>query len=202
MITMAISVPISFAAASRFVLSQMVIDKETKMKESLKILSLKTGAYALSYFATQAIFSLMTAILITAVYAIQKYIISTMIVPFFIVCILFGFTLIFYSMVLTTMFSDSKLSTQIGSLALIMPMAFFIGIAQNDSRFLYLLYWLPHFPATVLMSQCAGANYGMNYYITWAAVVVLLPVYYGLYLYLDQIVPDTYGISKNCCFCL
>ena len=62
--------PLCFAAASRFILSQVVIEKESKMKETLKILSLKTAAYGLSFFFTQLIFSLMTAVLVTLTFVI------------------------------------------------------------------------------------------------------------------------------------
>ena len=72
--TMALSVPISFTSTCRFILSQVVIDKETKMKESLRILSLKSGAYGLSYFITQSIFTIVTALLMTATFAIEEYI--------------------------------------------------------------------------------------------------------------------------------
>lgn len=37
---------------------------------------------------------------------------------------------------------------------------------------------------------------------TWIAVILSMPAYYGLYVYLDQIIPDTYGIAQSCCFCL
>lgn len=49
---MAIAIPLSYTNATRFILSQMVVEKETKMKESLRILSLRITAYGLSFFFT------------------------------------------------------------------------------------------------------------------------------------------------------
>ena len=71
-ISMSVGVPLCFAVASRFILSQMVIEKESKMKETLKILSLKTGAYGLSFFFTQLLFSLITAIIVTVTFWATK----------------------------------------------------------------------------------------------------------------------------------
>jgi hypothetical protein len=36
----------------------------------------------------------------------------------------------------------------------------------------------------------------------WGALTLNIPFYFLLYLYLDAIIPDTYGIAKPCCFCL
>ena len=52
----AVFIPASFQITSRFILMQMVADKETKMKETLRIMSMKSAAYGLSYFITQFIF--------------------------------------------------------------------------------------------------------------------------------------------------
>jgi hypothetical protein len=40
----------------------MVLDKETKMRETLKIMSMKTAAYGLSYFLSQLVFVVFTTI--------------------------------------------------------------------------------------------------------------------------------------------
>jgi hypothetical protein len=53
---------------------QMVIDKETKMRETLKIMSMRTGAYGLSYFLTQVIFTIFTAIVLTVVFTIKNFV--------------------------------------------------------------------------------------------------------------------------------
>ena len=117
-ITMVISVPLSFLGATRFILQQAVIDKESKMKETLKILSLKTGAYGLSYFLSQSFFTLLTSLLITITFGIMGFYSDlTHSLQFLFVCLWFGLTLNFYSLVQTTLFSDSKISTQIGSMA-------------------------------------------------------------------------------------
>jgi hypothetical protein len=52
LILVQLQVLLIFITGCRFVLSQPVVDKETKMRETLKILGMKTSAYGLSYFLT------------------------------------------------------------------------------------------------------------------------------------------------------
>ena len=52
----------AFSSAVSFVLTQMVRDKETKMRETLKIMSMSRGAYMFSYFQAQGFFALFTSI--------------------------------------------------------------------------------------------------------------------------------------------
>ena len=44
-----------FISGQRFVLSEPVVDKETKMRQTLRIMSMRSSVYGLSYFITQAI---------------------------------------------------------------------------------------------------------------------------------------------------
>jgi len=180
----------------------MVIEKESKMKETLKILSLKTGAYGLSFFFTQILFSMFTAIIVTVTFWATKSLEGSQIFPFLIAILIYSMAFIFFTMFLTTFFSDSRLATQIGSLALILPMAFFIAIYQNDQTMLPILYWLPHFPMSVILCNCAGTTLDTPLALAWVMLVLNIPLHYGLYFYLDQIMPDTYGIRKHPCFCL
>ena len=55
----------------------MVVDKETKMRETLKIMSMKTGAYGLSYFLTQVIFTLFVALILTIMFTFKSLVPSS-----------------------------------------------------------------------------------------------------------------------------
>ena len=89
---------------------QMVVDKETKMKESLRIMSMRTGAYGLSYFITQLIFLFLISALLTGVFVYRHFIAVRDIFPFLSAMLLNGISQTFISMSLTTLFSDSKIS--------------------------------------------------------------------------------------------
>ena len=110
----------------------MVIDKETKMRETLRIMSMKTGAYGLSFFCTELIFTLITAIILTIIYGAKGIVNGAAIIPLFFIMLLLGIGMLFMSMVITTLFRDSKLSVQIGSLILSLPFIFFISLFNID----------------------------------------------------------------------
>ena len=54
-------ITLSFAGSCTFILNQIVVDKETKMRESLKIMSASRLSYTLSYFLTQGFFVVFSA---------------------------------------------------------------------------------------------------------------------------------------------
>lgn len=81
------------------------------MKETLKILSLKTGAYGLSFFFTQLIFSFFTAMLVALTFTIVGYVETAFILPFIVALTLYAMAFILYTLFITTFFSDSKLAT-------------------------------------------------------------------------------------------
>jgi hypothetical protein len=111
--------------------------------------------------------------------------------------------MIFKALALSTLFSDSKVASQIGSLILLGPMSllmylFSIVITTGDVRYMYIGYMMPFVPTMVIIGHTLGASpYDqLSMPIAWISLILSLP------FYLDQIVPDTYGISRGCCFCL
>jgi ABC-2 family transporter protein len=64
--------PSAFSVSARFILMQMVADKQTKMRETLKIMSMKTGAYGLSYFLSQVIYVIFTTIAFTVAFLLNN----------------------------------------------------------------------------------------------------------------------------------
>ena len=159
-------ITMSFAVSCIFILKQIVIDKENKMRESLKIMSMSRCAYALSYFCTQAVFSFVTAVLVT-VGLMWKFdnsngIAGSLKIVLF-ATILFGFALIAFSMTLSTLFSDSKLSPQIGMYILLLPTSVYFYVMPNrinvierfnptlGYKLFPLCYLMPNFSFSVIM---------------------------------------------------
>lgn len=54
-------ITMSFAGSCTFILNQMVVDKENKMRETLKIMSATRTTYTLSYYLTQGTFVLVSS---------------------------------------------------------------------------------------------------------------------------------------------
>ena len=36
----------------------------------------------------------------------------------------------------------------------------------------------------------------------WATMVLQTPIYFFLHIYFESIIPDAYGVTETCCFCL
>jgi hypothetical protein len=198
-----------FITGQRFVLSEPVVDKETKMRETLRIMSMRSSVYGLSYFITQAIFSLFTTLIVTLTFCMLRLFSPGEALLFFISLIFYGLSMIFKSMALSTLFSDSKVAGQIGSLVLIAPMALFmylfsLVLTHKNPNLMYIGYMIPYVPTMVILGNTLDVEpyVELNMAISWAALILSLPAYYGLYVYLDQVMPNTFGIRKSCCFCL
>jgi hypothetical protein len=35
----------------------------------------------------------------------------------------------------------------------------------------------------------------------WFFLIIIPPAYYFLYIYIEAITPDTYGVTQPCCYC-
>ena len=109
-------ITLSFAGSCTFILNQIVIDKESKMRESLKIMSASRLSYTLSYFFTQGFFVIFSTMFVTYgfywsqsnTYGPSLVGSSYMMMAKAIFC--FGLALISVSMTLSTLFTDSKLA--------------------------------------------------------------------------------------------
>ena len=36
----------------------------------------------------------------------------------------------------------------------------------------------------------------------WIMLALLTPIYFYLHIYLSSVIPDSYGVTESCCFCL
>ena len=102
------------------------------MRETLRIMSMRSAAYGLSYFITQMIFVTLISLLLTITFLFMDFITGNDSILFFIAMLFNGISMTFFSMALTTLFSDSKISVQLGSLALVLPLTLFIGLLNVD----------------------------------------------------------------------
>ncbi len=55
---------------------------------------------------------------------------------------------------------------------------------------------------SVILCNCGGYAIDTSLAAAWICLILNLPLHYGLYIYLDQVMPDTYGIRKHPLFCL
>ncbi len=219
----------SFLSSTSFLLSQLVTDKESGMRESLKIMSLNRWAYAMSFYLSQLVFTVFTTLVIFGVYigiingrtSLPNERISMCQdspASLFFALLLFGSGLLTMTMSISTVFTDSKLSVQIGTFLLFLPVSTFFCclvavIMQNDvgkhnygSNFLQIGYLLPQFSFGVIIldgffTNGAKTFLDLNVIPAWICLFLSTPCYFGLYVYLDSIIPNAFGIRLECCFC-
>jgi len=105
----------------------MVKDRETKMKETLKIIGLESWTYSLAMLAQQAIW--MTIPTVTVVVAVKifnkDYFDAKTLLALWILLWLFGLGLLAFTMFFQNFFSSPKL------VSMVLPFAFFIPIGVS-----------------------------------------------------------------------
>jgi len=127
----------AFTSSVSFIITQVVRDKETKMRETLKIMSLSRSAYMWSYFIVQSFFVAATSVILTVAFIIPIKIKSEEEIPYLrviydapfqlmITIFLFGLALVSMSLAFSTLFHDSKIAGQIGTFIVFLPDSFFI----------------------------------------------------------------------------
>ncbi len=107
----------------------MVADKETKMRETLKILSTSSSAYTMSYFVSQGLFVILTGLIVSLGFNFSygnPAGDSAPVYVLFLGTILFGLALMSLSMIISTIFTDSKLSAQVGMFIIMLPTSIYL----------------------------------------------------------------------------
>jgi hypothetical protein len=112
----------------------LVADKETKMRESMKIMSLNWFAYSFSYYMTQflVVCVLALALVLSVWLPIQGKSGFGSVLVFAISTLAFGMSLLSLSMWISTLFSDAKLSATIGQLLVVFPSSIAMAVIAKN----------------------------------------------------------------------
>ena len=132
--TFVMMIPNLTSISARFILQSMVDDKQTKMRETLRLMSLSRGSYAFSFILFQGIFAILSGILLTVFVFDYEYAFPyngfSRSIGFMIGAILFCIAQIPFAMALSTVFNDSKVGNQVGGLFIILPIVLFLQVSQ------------------------------------------------------------------------
>jgi hypothetical protein len=225
----------AFSGIISTTLTQLVMEKETKQRETLRIMSLSRLAYTSSHFLSQAIYCALTALCLCLGFYLplsrvhnSENILSTLqegYLQVFCCMVLFGCSLVALCMACSTLYQDSKIAGQLGTLIVYLPIAIFVIIAVD--RFLsfsetylsiseekqtggldwiYLTMVLPQFPLGVILMDLFSGGFAyeilnIKLAVAWVALCIQIPVFILLYSYLDRVIPNEFGISKPCFYC-
>jgi hypothetical protein len=85
---------------------------------------------------------------------------------------------------------------------------------SNPSTRAYIIpfFILPIFPALTIIVELTQSDTILPFfsildpsfvpkYVPWISLVLAIPAWFFIYLYLDSVMPNTYGISKHPLFC-
>jgi len=98
-------------------------------------------------------------------------------------------------------------------LALFIPLICFLAVVNQDSNAKYVTFvtfLTPIGPTCALIGiftnnpvvavHLINTSF-LNITFCWTAAILNIPLWLGVYMYLDQVMPNTYGIQKHPCFC-
>lgn len=125
---------IIFSTGCVAILGSMVVDKEIKMLETLRIMSMKKLPYALHFWVGQGIATLISCLAVT--FMLYLYLQDIRVGSFytlFLTLLLLGFGLNSLAMTISAFFEDHRLSTQVGPLLLFLPSSIVIYCLASNA---------------------------------------------------------------------
>lgn len=184
---------------------EIVWEKSEKYKEYQRINGVTIQAYHISWIIFGFIRVLLISIIlfigiIAASSSVKPPIDQSTLILMFINYLLFGVATIALILALSTLFSTPKLAGDILGMMLSLLSLLFTQISSTNESWLYrLTAFIPQFSMCYgLLAQFAGANSlmpGPNEAIVYQIINIVL--YFSLFIVLDQIVPDEFGIKKS-----
>lgn len=199
--------PLTYIGLLRKIFIDLVLEKSLKYKETLKIMGLKQISFTASWLLTFYIIGILIEIVMALTLYYGEIINNTRSLP----KILFAYFLYMLSSVhmcfcITSFFSDPRQSIKAGS-AILFVCCLVYFLASYVTLPLWLVYMLSLIPqanvSLTLMTLQPNHIYNLDYNEDVALGIQAFNVifYFLLYLYLDEIVQNQYGISKSKFFC-
>lgn len=123
-------------------------------------------------------------------------------------------------MAMSTLFTDSKVGQNVGSLFAYVQIMLFLATVQNDGNVKYLVYLLYLFPSTPALIICIRVLTAklpeelgpdsrpkmldidfVDPVTPWLFLILSTPAWLMIYMYLDMVMPSNYGVNRHPCFC-
>ena len=158
--------PAAFSQSCIFIITELVRDRETKMKESLRIMGLNKYMYALSYLVQRAIWTTLTCFIIV----LMTYLLNSDLISFgqaiqlFFAVWLLAVDNLGLSLFVSNFFKDPKLAGICAPFLLFLP----TGVALlciitpvttgEPNTWAQYFFWLPTFPFEVVLTAIFQPN--------------------------------------------
>ena len=202
------------------------------MKETLAIMSLGRFSYMMANIATEFCFTAFSSLVFFYGYMIPMWVVpvyedSVLFQKYPWVLLLAmslnGFSLVSLSLLISSFLRDSKVASQIGMFVVYLPCSIFLALFITvtilsldvksgnlddywGTTVFQVGYVLPHFSFGIVflefLTKGGATLLGYNVALAWISLVLQTPLYLLLHVYFDAIIPNNFGISQKCCFCL
>ena len=189
--------PLLSGNCCRFILNQIVKEREQGILQSLVAMNTGSITYGLSYFVVQQPLCILTSIFATIAFGFQTNVESSLkLFQIFLAFIVVCETYLVFSLMLTTLFNESKRSTQIGFMVLFLSLIpYQIVITAHDIDGVFWTFcWTPG-TAPLLWIYNSVSKQPLSYHEDIPMAVSPI-VTFLVYLYLDQV----YTFKKPHCF--
>jgi ATP-binding cassette subfamily A (ABC1) protein 3 len=129
-INIVLNIPNVISFTSRMILRGIVHDKQTKMKETLKLMSLTQFSYGMSYFMLQAFYGVLSGFLMTVLLLGNSMMFEND--PwkssglFMLTVIIYNVNTCSFCMALSTLFNETETAGQVGGVLTLIPSIFFL----------------------------------------------------------------------------
>ncbi|KAI9140082.1 hypothetical protein BKA69DRAFT_1081761 [Paraphysoderma sedebokerense] len=208
---------IAFTPMIQFLLVTIVTEKESKIKEGMRMQGLSLSAYWGSWFWTYAALIFVISLVMTVLSIVGRLFANSNIVLIFVMFCLFGLSIIGFSFALTPFFNEPKLAGVAGTFSAVILSFLHIPLSgMNGAVSSYLMWGLSLFSPVALSlgigkiltleGRGIGVNFtslsyseaGSSYTVLSMFIMLAFDVLLYLFLawYFDAVVPTPHGASR------
>lgn len=172
----------------------------------------------MSVLITQGIFALITGLVMCTGFFLSNanaYDTNSNNSMFLVGAELYGLSTLTLAMLISTLFKDRKVVLTVAFWILLLPLAIFLyTLAKPHDTYgpdhfspaFYIGYLLPNFTFGIILvefyiSGAAMTLFGIDITVCYICLACTIPLYFGLYIYLDQVIPNSTQVAKRPFFC-
>jgi len=191
-----IYLPMAFLQFFRSFIYQVLDEKKKRMKEYLKMMGLGNAAYLWGWIIGQALEAILVSMIIVGIFTYDEILTTQQAIKAMLLFWIYSMVAVQYGFVTTCFFSDQKLGTQMAIFMFQVPLFLSYAMPVVKSQFLRALICIFPQPAIVAGFRSLLGVPVLDFPVV-IAVMVTAGIFYGfLSLYLDQVIPNEFGVPK------
>lgn len=195
----ALYAPMCFSQYARWFLVNSVSEKQDRIKETLKMMGVSNLGYVLGWTLAEALVGLIIALEITVLFVVFGLVTEASHIGLcFALFLCYSLSALMYAFCIAAFFSTPRLAGELGGLIYIAPGALYYvtTLLNADPWAVYLTFIFPQNPLMYGVAYLLGGTIPVPFEATVLFTVLDMCIYGCLSIYLDQVVPNQYGISK------